>query len=311
MPSPLCTCRSLLLTVALGAALSGCNLQPEPSAQELAYIRGANVEFRNELGPSSRVAGTFWSGERVEVLGQRPRWVEVRRASGETGWVQQASLVSQQVFDQFQQLARDAAALPSQGRAIVRRAANLHLTPGRDTLTFYQLAADEHVDVLQHSVVPRAVSSSAAGQSQDSEDWLLVRAENERAGWLLEGSVDLDPPLEVARYREGQRIRAWFVINKEEDDGEEHAWYLWATVRRLEGLPYDFEEIRVFVWNPRANRYETSYRERGLTGHFPIETGMRETPDGPTPTFRLHLEDRNGQRREKDYYMAGRLVRSQ
>jgi hypothetical protein len=183
------------------------------------------------------------------------------------------------------------------------------LAPGRDTATFHRLAEDEQIDVVGH----RVTAQPAADQSTDlavqkSEDWLLVRGTRARTGWLLESFVDLNPPIEVAQYREGRRIRAWFEIHRVEDDGIERRWYLWATIRELAGLPYDFDEIRVFVWNPRADRYETSYRERNLIGFYPLEVGKRETPEGSSPTFRLHLEDEKGDRFERNYYMVGSQV---
>jgi hypothetical protein len=124
------------------------------------------------------------------------------------------------------------------------------------------------------------------------EDWLLVRGAGKRTGWLPESLADMNPPVEVAQFREGLRIRAWFVLHREMDDGIERPWYLWATMRRVAGLPYDFDEIRVFVWNPNRDRYETSYRERNLIGFYPIRVGSRET----------------GRRFEKQYVMAGRVV---
>ena len=126
---------------------------------------------------------------------------------------------------------------------------------------------------------------------------------------MLEPFANLNPPFEVGQYREGLRIRAWFVIHRELDDGIERPWYLWATMRRAAGLPYDFDEIRVFVWNPNRDRYETSYRERNLIGFYPIRVGSRETPRGPSPTFALPVEDETGNRFEKQYVMGGRLVR--
>jgi hypothetical protein len=73
-------------------------------------------------------------------------------------------------------------------------------------------------------------------------------------------------------------------------------------------LPYDFDEIRVFVWNPNQDRYETSYRERNLIGFYPIRVGSRETPRGLSPSFVLPVEDETGRRFEKQYVMAGRVV---
>ena len=311
----------MMLGAGFVLALAGCQRDASQESGEVAYVSGANVEFRNELGPSSKVIGRLQSGERIRILSRRPRWAEVRGPSGATGWVLQRHLVSQAVYDQFAQLGREAEVLPSQGRAMLRRDANLHREPGRNTPAFYQLGDGEQVDVVGHRVAARnaAAGETSAGEissgqrpelsAASNEDWFLVRASRGRTGWLLEGAADLNPPIEIAQYREGLRIRAWFEIYREKDQSGEHPWYLWATIRRLAGLPHDYDEIRVFVWNPRTSRYETSYRERNLTGFYPIVIGSRQTPDGETPTFRLQLKDSSGRRLQKNYFMLGRQVR--
>ena len=44
------------------------------------------------------------------------------------------------------------------------------------------------------------------------EDWWLVRDSHNRVGWVLGRMIDLDVPLDVAQYAEGQRIVAFFVL---------------------------------------------------------------------------------------------------
>jgi hypothetical protein len=317
-----CFC-GLALWMVIAAA--GCSRPSDPPPPRIAYIRGSDVPLRDQLGPSSTLTGNLASGEQVEVLAERLRWTQVRSASGRTGWVQSRFLAGPEVQERFRALAEQSDSLPSQGTAILRREANLHLKPERDAEMFYRLPEGEAVEVLAHRVTGLAsAQSTEAGESvteseeeapalttlavQTLEDWLLVRGAGKRTGWLLESLADMNPPVEVAQFREGLRIRAWFVLHREMDDGIERPWYLWATMRRVAGLPYDFDEIRVFVWNPNRDRYETSYRERNLIGFYPIRVGSRETPGGPSPSFVLPVEDETGRRFEKQYVMAGRVV---
>ena len=317
------------LAAGLCGALIACRRSGvAPPSGEIAYVSGASAELRNELGPASKVVGHFLSGERVEVLSRKPRWAEVRRTTGETGWVLQRSLVSQDIYDQFAKLYREAEVLPSQGHATIRRDANLHLEPGRSTQVFYQLAEKEPVEVIGHRVVGRdapgspAAASSADSASDDStagneaaeaiiknpEDWLLVRSTRDRAGWLLESSTDLAPPIEIAQYSEGLRIRAWFELYRDPNVDPPHPWYLWATIHKA-GLPYDFDEVRIFVWDAKQSRYETSYRERNLMGVFPIS--VKPTPEAsgqPAAEFGFAVKDTSGQRIERNYSMTGYQV---
>jgi hypothetical protein len=127
---------------------------------------------------------------------------------------------------------------------------------------------------------------------------------------LLETAADPALPLEIAQYSEGLRIRAWFELYRETDAGQVHPWYLWATARRL-GTPNDFDEIRVFVWDPKSARYETSYRERNISGRFPIITGNNDVAGEPSPTFNFSMLGSDGQPVQRSYFMIGRQVKLQ
>jgi hypothetical protein len=62
----------------------------------------------------------------------------------------------------------------------------------------------------------------------------------------------------------------------------------WLTVTSefKDGLPFDWDQVRVFIWNTRKHRYETAYRLRDLQGYLPVKIG-REMVDkmGEEPTF--------------------------
>ena len=50
------------------------------------------------------------------------------------------------------------------------------------------------------------------------------------------------------------------------------------------GLPYDFDQVRVFTWNVKKHRYETGFRERNIEGYLPVEIKMAADPYGKSPT---------------------------
>ena len=146
------------------------------------------------------------------------------------------------------------------------------------------------------------------------EDWWLVRDGDNRVGWVLARMVDLDVPLEIAQYAEGQRLVAFFVLNEVEDKDKgarkKVPQYLCLLTEPHDGLPYDYDQVRVFTWNVRKHRYETAYREHRLDGVLPV-TVTSETFDkeGTLPVFILRVRDEAGNLRERKYKLNTPIVR--
>ena len=138
------------------------------------------------------------------------------------------------------------------------------------------------------------------------EDWTLVRTAKGEAGWVLSRNLLMSIPDEVAQYAEGKRITSFFELGQVNDaqKGVKHHW-LWTTLSGT--LPYDFDSWRVFLWNGRRHRYETSYRQRDLEGYFPVHVDPAEA--GKTRTFQLVTKDRDGKLRKRGYVFDGTLVR--
>lgn len=147
------------------------------------------------------------------------------------------------------------------------------------------------------------------------EDWWLVRDSQKHVGWVLARMVDIDVPLDIAQYAEGQRIVASFIINTVQDVAEDGTTkqvpqYLVLTTEPKDGQPFDYNQIRVFSWNTRRHRYETAYRERNLFGVFPASVGHEVfDKEGDLPTFTIHVKDGKGLMVERKYKMNGPIVR--
>ena len=132
------------------------------------------------------------------------------------------------------------------------------------------------------------------------DDWTFVRAQNGKAGWVLSRMLLMSIPDEVAQYSEGARITSYFDLGRVDDDGlVKHHW-LWTTISDT-GVQHDFDSFRVFIWNRRKDRYETSYIERGLEGYFPVEV------DGQKFTMLLRRKD--GGYYTKTFQLEGYLTR--
>ena len=317
---------------------------------EIAYVSGVQVNLRDRVAAVYEKVGLVKNGDRVEVLDHDRRFVKVRTATGQMGWMEQRYLVSQQVYDQLQKLTADNANDPVQAMGVTRNDTNLHVEPGRETEHLYQISSGEKLAILKRGTAdksggPRTVTSAqkpatkandkasakaseksnekpaqrneAAGATSTRpagpppviEDWWLVRDTHGRVGWVLARMVDLDVPLDVAQYAEGQRIVAFFMLNEVQDADKTVPQYLMVLTEPKDGMPFDFNQFRVFTWNVKRHRYETAYRER-FEGVLPVTVSREDFgKEGLLPVFVVRVLDENGKVSEKKYKLNTPIVR--
>lgn len=366
----------LLLTMAPACKHAGI------TKHEYMYVSAAETSLRDRVATMYTKVGTIHNGDRVDVLERQKRFVRVRTDGGVEGWVEQRSLISQEVFDGFQKLIQDNAGLAVQAHGTTRAELNMHLTPSRDGEHLYQLKEAEKVEILKRATTDKnapkpppppkpgvpatkgqpaaqdqkppvasappaggatSASSTAPGQSAPAqpappaasaaktaapankakdaeppkpvmEDWYLVRNSSGKVGWVLLRMIDLDVPLDVAQYAEGQRIIGYFVLNtvqeKIDDQDKQVPQYLMLLNQPKDGLPYDYNQIRVFTRNRNKHRYETAYREREMEGYLPVTTGHAVfDKEGDLPTFTIRKMKDDGQIVDVTYKMNGPIVR--
>jgi SH3-like domain-containing protein len=315
----------ILATVFL-VVLSSCN-RGRHRVLEVNYVSAVQAMLRDQVATAYNRVGNVKNGERVEVLEHEKRFARVRTAGGVEGWIEQRYLVDQQTYDALQKLTQENLKDPVQSPGTLRNDTNLHLTPGRETEHLYQLSTGAKVSVLKRqtaekqnaAITPSKIPMKTTGGRSPSgpalEDWWLVRDAENRVGWVLARMVDLDVPLEIAQYAEGQRFVAFFVLNQVQDAAKEGAdknvsQYLCVLTEPHDGLPYDFDQIRVFTWNVRKHRYETAYREHGLNGVLPVTvTSENFDKEGTLPVFILRVKDDDGNISERKYKMNSPIVR--
>ena len=333
IPKFLLRAATLALCLASTMFLAGCN-RGRGRVLEIAYVSGVQAILRDHVAAVYEKTGVVKNGERVEVLDHDRRFVKVRTATGAMGWVEQRYLVGQDVFDRIQKLTADNQNDPVQAQGATRNDTNLHVEPGRDTEHLYQISAGEKLALLRRGTAekPGAVAPPSRSTSRPDtpgsdksnnnnknerdkkpvpvlEDWWLVRDSHSRVGWVLARMVDLDVPLDVAQYAEGQRIVAFFVLNQVQDGDKKVAQYLTVLTEPKDGLPFDFNQIRVFTWNVRRHRYETAYRER-MEGVLPVSVAQENfDKEGMLPTFVIRVQDDTGTVSERKYKLNTPIVR--
>jgi len=291
---------------------------------EVAYVSAPQAALRDQVAAIYNRVGNVKNGERVEVLEHEKRFSRVRTESGIEGWIEQRFLVDQKTFDALQKLTEDNKSDPVQAPGVLRNDTNLHVTPGRDTEHLYQLASGAKVAILkrataekQPTAAPAPKLSKRPGQTPVGpalEDWWLVRDNQGRVGWVLARMVDVDVPLDIAQYAEGQRFVAFFVLDEVPDNDKgaqkQVAQYLCVLTEPHDGLPYDFDQVRVFTWNTRKHRYETAYREHGLNGILPVTITQEDfDKEGTLPVFILRVTDDAGNVNERKYKLNTPIVR--
>jgi len=302
------------------ALLSGCShLRPKPSAQYV-YVTAKQTFLRDRVAAVSNRTGTVGNGERLEVLEHGRRFYRVKTEKGDQGWIDEKAVVTQDVFDAFQALGQAHKGDPTVASAVIRDEVNLHLKPGRDTERFYRLAEGDKMQLLDRATLPKPVPGGAAptkiapkrkavkpadASNPDTstpppiamEDWWLGRDARGRTGWLLSRMLEVDAPESLTRYAEGQRIIGAYLLATVNDPGAEQEdknipMYMTVLGPYTAGLPYDFDQVRVFTWNVKMHRYETAFREKNIEGYLPVSIRMEKDPFGkavtaqtPLPTF--------------------------
>jgi SH3 domain-containing protein len=307
---------SLFLVLASTIAFSACG-HHHGHSREAAYVSAPQAILRDQVAAVYNKMGVVKNSERVEVLDRDRRYVKVRTAAGVEGWVEQRYLVTQQVYDGFQKLQQSVQNDPVQATGITRNDTNIHLTPDRNGDHLYQLTEGAHVSMLKRAATPKLLpgeqqkaKTDPGSKLVDLEDWWLVRDAQGHTGWVLGRMLDVDAPLDVAQYAEGQRIVACFPLDEVTDGDKKVPEYLMLLTEPKDGMPYDFNQIRVFSWNVKRHRYETAYRERGLVGELPV-TVSRENfgKEGNLPTFTIHARDNDGTERQKTYKFDTPIVK--
>ena len=341
---------------------------------EYMYVSAPETSLRDRIATMYNKVGTVHNGERVEVLERAKRFIRVRTEKGLEGWIEQRSLVTQDVYDGFQKLSQDASKQAIQGHGTTRAELNMHLTPARDGEHLYQLKEGEKVEILKRATTdknaprPKPVTpakmplkpaeakpaaSTAKSEKPENqtppaaapppppsvplektpvqittnenskqseppkpvfEDWYLVRNAAGQVGWVLMRMVDLDVPLDIAQYAEGQRIVGYFVLNTVtetiDDQQKQEPQYLVLMNQPKDGLPYDYNQVRVFTRNRNRHRYETAYRERDMEGYLPATVGHAVfEKEGDLPTFTIRKMNAEGKIVDVTYKMNGPIVR--
>jgi SH3-like domain-containing protein len=301
-------------------ALSGCTRLREHLKPEMVYVVAKQTYLRDRVAAVSNRVALVTNGQPLEVVEHGRRFLKTKTSKGEVGWIEDHMVIDQATYDQFVALQQQHAHDPVVATGVLRDDLYLHVKPGRETDRFYLLPENQKLQLLIRASVPKPAppqgflptahpatgtkvkNTGVTGSEKPllpgepavpMEDWWLVRDSHGQVGWMLSRRLDVDVPDEIAGYSEGQKIVGAYVLTKVYDPdsslpGKMVPEYVSVTNAYKDGLPYDFDQVRVFTWNVKKHRYETAYRQRNLEGLLPVSVSETKNAQGqPVPVFSI------------------------
>lgn len=109
-----------------------------------------------------------------------------------------------------------------------------------------------------------------APETPAMEDWTLIRTADGKSGWVLFRMLNMMLPDRVLGFAAGARITSYFSLGQIQDGENIHQHWLWTTIAQGR-QPYEFDTVRVFVWNAKRHRYESGMALREVRGYYPVE----------------------------------------
>ena len=302
--------RRLLPGLLLGfLILQGCSKFVHHAPREYVYVWARGTYLRDRVAAVSNRVAEVTNGQRLEVVAHGRRFLKVRTEKGEVGWIEEHGVIDQPTYDKFTQMVADNAHTPVIGTAVLRDDYWLRDGPGRTSDRFYLLPENDKLQLLKRASVPKPEPAQALPSTLERpvskteaegpprpnlEDYWLVRDSNGHVGWVRARTLDEDVPDAIAGLAEGQKIVAAYVLKKVNDPGStvpggQVPEYVAFLSQWKDGLPYDFDQVRVFTWNTKKHRYETAYRERNIAGYLPVSVTEASAANQETPKFSFRV----------------------
>jgi hypothetical protein len=291
--------------------LQGCARFAPHASHEYVYVWARGTFLRDRVAAVSNRVAEVTNGQRLEVLEHARRFLRVKTERGEIGWIEDHAVIDQNVCDRFEQMEKDNARDPVVATAVLREDYWLRDAPGRTSDRFYLLPENSKLQLLMRASVPRPEVPQAVplpvkktlkpGKPEQKknlddlanpalEDYWLVRSSSGRVGWVRGRTLDEDVPDAIAGLAEGQKVVGAYVLRTVEDPGanvpgNQVPEYVTVLAPWRDGLPFDFDQLRVFTWNVKKHRYETAYRERNVAGYLPVTVTRQTFGNQREPVF--------------------------
>ena len=301
--------------------VGGCKRFHAKPAEQYVYVTAKQAFLRDRVAAVSNRTGQVSNGERLKVLEHARHSIKVQDPRGEVGWIEEKMVATDQVVDEFDHLKEQHKGDAEIASGVVRDLVYMHLKPGRDAEHFFLLNEGDKLKLLKRASVEKATTGATAARAQKAipqaagtdakksvsagsaavvkteaiaapppvmEDWWLVRDGAGHTGWVYARMLDVDAPDSLTRYSENQRFVGAYVLATVHDDGapgdvKDIPVYVTVLSPFKAGLPYDYDQIRVFTWSMSHHRYENGFRLKNIEGFLPLVLGKVKDPGERPP----------------------------
>lgn len=288
------------------AGLSGCRQIERHVAPQYVYVAAEHTFLRNRVAPVANFVTEVTNGEKLRVLEHQTRFYKVKAPNGKVGWIEELYVVNQAEMDKFDALRKDYAKAPAVAKAILEETSYLHDGPSIQDPHYYLLRSGDKLDMLKRVSVPRRESTLAMMQRKQDikegktpppvpmEDYWLVRDTKGRTGWVRGSALAPDVPNSVLVLAPSERMIGAYLFRQVMDPkstAPNHIMgeYVAVFAPYQAGLPYDFDEIRVFTYDVPRHQYETAYSIHHIQGFFPVKVGHKKFGQDTDPVFSFEI----------------------
>ncbi len=297
--------------------MAGCRHGKSQADSSYVFVTSKQGHLRDRVAAVSNRVAEVQNGEKLKVLDHGRHFLKVQTDKGQVGWIEERAVATPDTVAAFDQMKDQHKNDPEIAGGVTRDEVYMHISPGRETEHFYLLPEGEKLKLLKRATVVKPMTGASAVRAQQRaipqaagtqaakkidpakmaaaapeppvlEDWWLVRDAEGHTGWLFGRMVDVDAPDTLTRYSEGQKFVGAYVLATVHDDGaptdlKDIPEYVTVMNSYKSGLPYDFDQVRVFTWSLQHHRYETAFRDKNIEGYLPVTVTKMKDPYGKSP----------------------------
>ncbi|WP_066498878.1 SH3 domain-containing C40 family peptidase [Abyssisolibacter fermentans] len=185
-------------------------------------IIGTNINIKKELNQNSQTLGTLNLGQRVEIIGQKNNWTQIKIPTGLTGWIETSYIVPVRNIEYFKKGLVTAELLNARQQPSIN--SNILTQESKDSLVLIVDKKNEWYEILLENSKSAWIHSDYIQLISLYPKWTASEnVVNMRKSYSLESTV-------VTKLIKGTNL---FILDKKDD------WFKVSTGDNIVGWVYD------------------------------------------------------------------------